>query len=294
MGVGLSGGVVQETEEAGVGGAVEGMLGGAREELAVGTVGEEAEEEMGLPEVEHEEAGRGTSRGVRGVTIRRWGCDRRGERGMGRELRFSPLRKRRGKTTCLAMSMVHHPIAPTPCINRYNPPTPIWMGITGSKMSLLLHTNIPHPHLSHSTPLYTQQTILHSVDTTRRPTIAARPAATTRARTTAMVDPPTTPYLSGHKEEDMIGRRCGGASGTRGGICAIMMRVSWRILGGGWWGGMAGEAEQGLGGRGRRGMRVMMGVEGNGQQGLGGIPYCGIELRGGSSMEGQQEIMRRV
>ena len=211
MGVGISGGMVQETEEAGVGGTVEGMTGGAREELGVVTEGEEAEEEMGLLEVEHEEAGRGTSRGVRGVTIRRWGCDRRGERGRGWELRFSPLRRRRGKTTCLVMSMVHHPIAPTPCINRYNPRTPIWMGIAGSEMNLLLHTKIPHPHLSHSILLYTQQTILDSVDTTRRPTIAARPATTTRARTTAKVDLPTMPYLSGHKGEDMIGRRCGGA-----------------------------------------------------------------------------------
>ena len=52
MGVGISGGMVQETEEAGVGGTVEGMTGGAREELGVVTEGEEAEEEMGLPEVE--------------------------------------------------------------------------------------------------------------------------------------------------------------------------------------------------------------------------------------------------
>lgn len=38
----------------------------------------------------------------------------------------------------------------------------------------------------------------------------------------------------------------------------------------------------------------MRGSEGNGQQGLGRIPCRGIEIRGGSSMEGQQEIMRRV
>ena len=62
------------------------------------------------------------------------------------------------------------------------------------------------------------------------------------------------------------------------------------VGGKGWRGRLSKVLEGGADG----GMRVMRGSEGNGQQGFGRVPCRGIEIRGGSSMEGQQEIMRRV